>query len=229
MKNIEQRVCGRRIYTFLVVCLVALMNLSGYASVKVHVQYLTTADGLSNNSVRYIYQDSKGFIWMSSLNGLNRYDGNSFRTFLPKNNGRISLADRRVKHLYEDNNGFLWISTSADRFSCYDLKKDCFVDFTGCGEHEDLYGYMTKSGYGDGGKAVGVYNIEKASLFRKSLMRKVDNSNRTISCLCCRIAVNGCGLARIEDFIIGKVMRCSVLISHIISSVPIVLKTKPAL
>lgn len=84
MKNIEQRVCGRRIYTFLVVCLVALMNLSGYASVKVHVQYLTTADGLSNNSVRYIYQDSKGFIWMSSLNGLNRYDGNSFRTFLPK-------------------------------------------------------------------------------------------------------------------------------------------------
>lgn len=52
MKNIEQRVCGRRIYTFLVVCLVALMNLSGYASVKVHVQYLTTADGLSNNSVR---------------------------------------------------------------------------------------------------------------------------------------------------------------------------------
>lgn len=50
MKNIEQRVCGRRIYTFLVVCLVALMNLSGYASVKVHVQYLTTADGLSNNS-----------------------------------------------------------------------------------------------------------------------------------------------------------------------------------
>ena len=143
MKNIEQRVCGRRIYTFLVVCLVALMNLSGYASVKVHVQYLTTADGLSNNSVRYIYQDSKGFIWMSSLNGLNRYDGNSFRTFLPKNNGRISLADRRVKHLYEDNNGFLWISTSADRFSCYDLKKDCFVDFTGCGEHEDHYGYIT--------------------------------------------------------------------------------------
>ena len=44
MKNIEQRVYGRRIYTFLVVCLVALMNLSGYASVKVHVQYLTTAD-----------------------------------------------------------------------------------------------------------------------------------------------------------------------------------------
>lgn len=143
MRNMKQRACGRRIYTFLVTCLVAVMNLQGYASVKVHVQYLTTADGLSNNSVRYIHQDSKGFIWMSSLNGLNRYDGNSFRTFLPKNNGQMSLADRRVKHLYEDANGFLWISTSADRFSCYDLKRDCFVDFTGCGEHEDHYGYIT--------------------------------------------------------------------------------------
>ena len=68
MRNMKQRACGRRIYTFLVTCLVAVMNLQGYASVKVHVQYLTTADGLSNNSVRYIHQDSKGFIWMSSLN-----------------------------------------------------------------------------------------------------------------------------------------------------------------
>lgn len=143
MKNMKQGVCGKRIYAFLLACLVVAACLPGYASVKVHVQYLTTADGLSNNSVRYIYQDSKGFIWMSSLNGLNRYDGNSFRTFLPENKGRISLTDRRVKHLYEDGNGFLWISTSADRFSCYDLKKDCFVDFTGCGEYEDHYGYIT--------------------------------------------------------------------------------------
>lgn len=143
MKNMKQSAYAKRLGIFWVICLTALMNLPAYASVKVHVQYLTTADGLSNNSVRYIYQDSKGFIWMSSLNGLNRYDGNSFRTFLPKNNGQMSLTDRRVKHLYEDNNGFLWISTSADRFSCYDLKKDCFVDFTGCGEYDDTYGNIT--------------------------------------------------------------------------------------
>ena len=35
----------------------------------------------------------------------------------------------------------LWIATSAELFSCYDLKKDCFVDFTGCGEYEQLYSY----------------------------------------------------------------------------------------
>lgn len=80
---------------------------------------------------------------MSTLNGLNRYDGNSFRTFFPKNNGQMSLADRRVKNLYEDKHGFLWISTSANRVSCYDLKRDCFVDFTGCGEYDCDYSYIT--------------------------------------------------------------------------------------
>ena len=121
------------------------VNLQAQDSFTAHIEHLTTANGLSNNTVRYIYQDSKGFIWFSTLNGLNRYDGNTFRTFLPQNNipGKWSLTDGRVKNIYEDREGFLWISTSADRFSCYDLKRDRFVDFTGCGECEEQYGYIT--------------------------------------------------------------------------------------
>lgn len=107
----------QRIFFFLMYLVTAAMSLSVYAEVKMDVQHLTTSEGLSHNTVRYIFQDSKGFIWMSSLNGLSRYDGMSFRTFFPKDNGQLSLTDRRVKHLYEDRHGFLWISTSADRFS----------------------------------------------------------------------------------------------------------------
>ena len=43
-----------------------------YAQIGMSVRHLTTNDGLSNNSVRYIYQDSKGFVWMCSLNGLEK-------------------------------------------------------------------------------------------------------------------------------------------------------------
>jgi ligand-binding sensor domain-containing protein len=75
------------------------MNLQGYASVKVHVQYLTTADGLSNNSVRYIHQDSKGFIWMSSLNGLNRYDGYDTRIYRSLKDDGNSLPDSYIEDL----------------------------------------------------------------------------------------------------------------------------------
>lgn len=76
---------------------------------------------------------------MGTLNGLNRYDGNSFVTFRPEGSGKISLADDRVKSIKEDKNGFLWISTTPDLISCYDLKQDCFVDYTGCGEYNQYY------------------------------------------------------------------------------------------
>ena len=70
-----------------------LSSFSAKAAIELRSERLTTADGLANNSVRYIYQDSKGFIWMATLNGLNRYDGNSLITFRPQKSKKISLAD----------------------------------------------------------------------------------------------------------------------------------------
>jgi len=130
------------LFCCLLVFVLSAINISVNASIEVRAQFLTTFDGLSNNSVRYICQDNKGFIWMSTLNGLNRYDGNSFVSFRPRNDRPLSLADRRGRTLLEDENGFLWIATAGDLFSCYDLKKDCFVDFTGCGEHLNHYRYI---------------------------------------------------------------------------------------
>lgn len=114
--------------------------LSITASVRVRSTHMTTENGLANNSIRYVYQDSKGFIWLSTLNGLTRYDGNTFVTFRP-DGSELSLADHRIGSVSEDNNGFLWIPTSAYLYSCYDLKKECFVDYTGCGEYDQYYRY----------------------------------------------------------------------------------------
>ncbi len=116
-----------------------LLSQSIAASVEVRSTHMTTGDGIANNSIRYIYQDSKGFIWMGTLNGLSRYDGTSFVTFRPEGGDKISLPDHRIRDLEEDANGFLWIATTSEVYSCYDLKKDCFVDFTGCGEYNQIY------------------------------------------------------------------------------------------
>ena len=56
---------------------------AAYGGIELRSKQMRTSDGLPNNSVRYLYQDSKGFLWLATLNGLSRYDGNSFMT-LPK-------------------------------------------------------------------------------------------------------------------------------------------------
>ena len=64
-------------------------------------------------------------------------------TFRPQSGEELSLADHRIRSVQEDSDGFLWITTSAEQISCYDLKKDCFVDFTGKGEMKDRYNEVT--------------------------------------------------------------------------------------
>ena len=47
-------------------------------------------------------QDSKGFIWLGTLNGLSYYDGNSFVNIYPDINNPLSLADSRIRSMEED-------------------------------------------------------------------------------------------------------------------------------
>ena len=112
---------------------------SVHASVEIRSNKLTTGDGLANNSIRYMFQDSKGFMWMGTVNGLSYYDGNTFVSIYPDPNLPVSLADPRIRNMEEDSNGFLWIATLSSLYSCYDLKHGRFVDFTGCGEYKQSY------------------------------------------------------------------------------------------
>ncbi len=114
-----------------------LMSLPLYmrgADISFSCTQLTTADGLANNTVRMIMQDSKGFVWIATSNGLCRYDGTRFRNYRPAtntSNDEPGLKDQRVKSIAEDSQGRLWISTANDEFCCYDLRKDTFVKPSG--------------------------------------------------------------------------------------------------
>ncbi|MEO5984327.1 MAG: two-component regulator propeller domain-containing protein, partial [Ferruginibacter sp.] len=67
----------------------------------------TTADGLSDNYIFSVYQDSYGYIWVGTANGLNRYDGKRFITFGLKN----GLPSTAVDKIFEDSHHRLWIGT----------------------------------------------------------------------------------------------------------------------
>ena len=72
--------------------------------------HLTTSDGLSQDRVVAIMQDRLGFMWLSTGEGLNRYDGHSFVVY--KNDPRDpgSLSDNGTGDVFEDKQGFLWVA-----------------------------------------------------------------------------------------------------------------------
>jgi ligand-binding sensor domain-containing protein/class 3 adenylate cyclase/HD superfamily phosphodiesterase len=70
---------------------------------------LTLRDGLSQSTVNYILQDKSGFMWFCTQDGLNKYDGNSFKVYKHDPEDSTSLADNFINTLFEDAKGNLWI------------------------------------------------------------------------------------------------------------------------
>ncbi len=72
---------------------------------------LTTEDGLSNNRILDILQDRNGFIWIATLEGLNKYDGSTFEIFKHSESDSSSLSSNLITTLLEDKQGNLFIGT----------------------------------------------------------------------------------------------------------------------
>jgi len=79
--------------------------------VRYYFKSYKVSDGLSGNTTHDIIQDKKGFIWIASRNGLNRFDGNSFKIFRNKQGDSTSLGNDAISSLYEDEDEKLWIGT----------------------------------------------------------------------------------------------------------------------
>ena len=92
----------------LLICFFLLLS---FVRAQTPITYLGINQGLSNNSVRCILQDHKGFMWFGTFDGLNRYDGYSFRVFKNKVNDSASLINPFIYALNEDKKGHLWIGT----------------------------------------------------------------------------------------------------------------------
>jgi signal transduction histidine kinase/ligand-binding sensor domain-containing protein/DNA-binding response OmpR family regulator len=90
---------------------------------------LTVEDGLSDNRVLSIYQDSKGFMWFGTLNGLNRYDGYTFKTYKHDLADSLSISEGWVSSLFEDHTGHLWIGTWKGGLCRYDRERNIFIRY----------------------------------------------------------------------------------------------------
>ena len=74
---------------------------------------ISTDMGLSHTAVRKIMQDSRGFIWIGTQQGLNRFDGHEFEVFNHLPEDHTSLSNDYVYDIFEDRRGRIWIATEA--------------------------------------------------------------------------------------------------------------------
>ncbi|MEI8099074.1 MAG: two-component regulator propeller domain-containing protein [Sediminibacterium sp.] len=89
----------------------------------IEFNHITNENGLSSNSVLAICQDAKGFIWLGTPNGLNKYDGSSIKTYYVNNSKNYPP---NIYSLYSDSNKDLWVGTH-EGLKKYLVEKDQFI------------------------------------------------------------------------------------------------------
>ncbi len=94
----------------LILVLIVLTASISWQKSNISCQYLSISDGLSQNSVFSIFQDSKGFVWFGTEDGLNRYDGVDFQIFRYNPDDKFSLTPGTITDIIEFEN-HLWIAT----------------------------------------------------------------------------------------------------------------------
>src|SRR5512139_964948 len=70
------------------------------------------AMGLASNQVNCLHRDARGFIWVGTANGLQRFDGSKFIRFF---HGSSSVPIDEIKNIVEDKKGRLWLSFTGRR------------------------------------------------------------------------------------------------------------------
>lgn len=135
------------------ICLLFLLLLNcsvAGANTKYYFKHININNGLSQNTVRAIFQDRLGFMWFGTKDGLNRFDGNSFKVFKFSPVG--SLNDNVFHRIVQDENDYIWVSTENGVYiyDPYHEKFDLFDQVTS--DKDSVKGVVTemiKDGDGD--------------------------------------------------------------------------------
>ena len=95
----------------------------------VRFEHLTIEDGLSQNAGLALFQDSRGYLWIGTQDGLNRYDGYDFKIFKHDPEDPTSISYNSILSMGEDKNGSLWIGTWGGGLNRYDPSTESFTRY----------------------------------------------------------------------------------------------------
>lgn len=96
---------------------------------EMYFEHVSMEDGLSQVGINSILQDSTGFLWFATLDGLNRYDGYDFKIFKPSASDTTSISSNRILCLYLDSEGKIWVGTLGGGLNVYNPLTETFTRY----------------------------------------------------------------------------------------------------
>ncbi|HEY0732476.1 MAG TPA: two-component regulator propeller domain-containing protein, partial [Chitinophagaceae bacterium] len=102
---------------------ISIITIKAYAEQPdLYFKRLSKENGLSHNKVNCILQDQRGFTWIGTDDGLNRYDGNNFFVYKNTPGNSLSVSGNTITDIHEDKQGVLWIATADGGLTRYDYR-----------------------------------------------------------------------------------------------------------
>ncbi len=92
-------------------------------------EHIGISEGLSQINITCIYQDSHGFMWFGTRDGLNMYDGYIFTIYRYDSRNNNTLSNNFIQDIIEDRNGNIWIATEGGGINKYDIKHNRFTRY----------------------------------------------------------------------------------------------------
>jgi len=108
-----------------IILAILLLTTHALSGQSYYFRHYQVENGLSNNAVICSLQDQRGFLWFGTKDGLDRFDGYSFKTFRHDADDSASIGSNFIHCLYEDPNGILWVGSEKGLYR-YDASSGHF-------------------------------------------------------------------------------------------------------
>ncbi|MCH7964057.1 MAG: hypothetical protein IH852_08975 [Bacteroidetes bacterium] len=175
-------------------------------------QQLTVDDGLSQSSVFATLQDSRGYMWFGTIDGLNKYDGYDFTIYSNNPNDSTTISDNVITCIFEDSKNQIWVGTvngylnkfnrNTETFDRYFIKDYLETELTPPGGYyeyplafsrnmnisitsiaEDQHGYLWITTWGNGILRFDLKNMNAEHIYHAQGNISSVSSNRTTKIL----------------------------------------------
>jgi ligand-binding sensor domain-containing protein/signal transduction histidine kinase len=125
IRSLKASHMSKYVFIFFSILHINSLYLNGQTE-NIKFNHIGVADGLSQGTIYSICQDQLGFLWFATENGLNRFDGYTFKVYKHNNGNEYSISSNKVLSLFKDSQENLWIGTN-EGLNYFDRNNDRII------------------------------------------------------------------------------------------------------